>query len=216
MLRLVGLAAFCSMASMRVCDPMLVELSREFQVTTGDASAVIAAFAVAYGVLQLVYGPLGDRLGKVRVIIAATAACALFSALTALAPTFTVLVLARAAMGAAAAGIIPLSMAWIGDQVAYEQRQETLARLMAATVTGMMAGQWFGGFATETLGWRTAFGVLAVMFFAAAALLLRHARACAGCWRWWPSKERWPLAPWPLCPPAWSMGSGCRPRRPVA
>ena len=177
MLRLVGLAAFCSMASMRVCDPMLVELSREFQVTTGDASAVIAAFAVAYGVLQLVYGPLGDRLGKVRVIIAATAACALFSALTALAPTFTVLVLARAAMGAAAAGIIPLSMAWIGDQVAYEQRQETLARLMAATVTGMMAGQWFGGFATETLGWRTAFGVLAVMFFAAAALLLRHARA---------------------------------------
>ena len=165
------------MASMRVCDPMLVELSREFQVTTGDASAVIAAFAVAYGVLQLVYGPLGDRLGKVRVIIAATAACALFSALTALAPTFTVLVLSRAAMGAAAAGIIPLSMAWIGDQVAYEQRQETLARLMAATVTGMMAGQWFGGFATETLGWRTAFGVLAVMFFAAAALLLRHARA---------------------------------------
>ena len=176
MLRLVGLAAFCSMASMRVCDPMLVELSREFQVTTGDASAVIAAFAVAYGVLQLVYGPLGDMLGKVRVIITATAACALFSALTALAPTFTVLVVSRAAMGAAAAGIIPLSMAWIGDQVAYEQRQETLARLMGATVTGMMAGQWFGGFATETLGWRTAFGVLAVMFFAAAALLLRHAR----------------------------------------
>ena len=176
LLRLVGLAAFCSMASMRVCDPMLVELSREFQVTTGDASAVIAAFAVAYGVLQLVYGPLGDMLGKVRVIIAATAACALFSALTALAPTFTVLVVSRAAMGAAAAGIIPLSMAWIGDQVAYEQRQETLARLMGATVTGMMAGQWFGGFATETLGWRTAFGVLAVMFFAAAALLLRHAR----------------------------------------
>ena len=58
MLRLIGLAAFASMASMRVCDPMLVTLSREFQVTTGDAAAVVAAFAVAYGVLQLVYGPL--------------------------------------------------------------------------------------------------------------------------------------------------------------
>ena len=177
MLRLIGLAAFCSMASMRVCDPMLVELSQEFSVTTGDAAAVIAAFAVAYGVLQLVYGPLGDRLGKVHVIVGATSACAVFSAITALAPTFTVLVVSRAAMGAAAAGIIPLSMAWIGDEVAYEQRQETLARLMVATVTGMMAGQWFGGFATETLGWRAALGVLAVLFFTAATLLLRHARA---------------------------------------
>ncbi|MBY0410334.1 MAG: MFS transporter [Burkholderiaceae bacterium] len=177
MLRLLSLAAFSSMASMRVCDPMLVDLSREFAVTTGDASAVIAAFAVAYGVLQLAYGPLGDRLGKVRVILGATTACAVFSGMTALAPSFTMLVVSRAAMGAAAAGIIPLSMAWIGDQVPYEQRQETLARLMVATVTGMMAGQWFGGFATETLGWRTALAVLSVLFCTAALLLFRHARA---------------------------------------
>ena len=176
MLRFIGLAAFSSMAAMRVCDPMLVTLSQEFRITTGDASAVIAAFAVAYGVLQLVYGPLGDRWGKLRVIIGATAACALFSAITAMASNFTVLVVSRAAMGAAAAGIIPLSMAWIGDQVAYEQRQETLARLMGATVTGMMAGQWFGGFATETLGWRAAFAVLSVLFFTAAVLLLRQVR----------------------------------------
>ncbi|WP_255591468.1 MULTISPECIES: MFS transporter [unclassified Acidovorax] len=177
MLRLISLAAFCSMASMRVCDPMLVSLSHEFHVTTGDASAVVAAFAVAYGVLQLVYGPLGDRLGKLQVIIGATSACAVFSAATALAPSFTVLVVARAAMGAAAAGIIPLSMAWIGDEVDYGQRQETLARLMVATVTGMMAGQWFGGFATETLGWRGAFAVLSVLFMTAAVLLLRRLRA---------------------------------------
>ena len=179
-LRLLGLAAFCSMASMRLCDPMLVTLSQEFQVTTGDASAVISAFAVAYGVLQLVYGPLGDRLGKVRVIIAATAACALFSALTALAPTFTVLVLARAAMGAAAAGIIPLSMAWIGDQVPYAQRQEALARLMGATVSGMMFGQWFGGFAAQNWGWRSAFAALALLFALAAAGLLRQLRGGQG------------------------------------
>ena len=177
MLRLIGLAAFSSMASMRVCDPMLVALAEEFRISTGEAAAVVAAFAVAYGVLQLVYGPLGDRLGALRVIIGATAACAVFNAVTAMAPGFTVLVVARAAMGAAAAGIIPLSMAWIGDQVPYAQRQETLARLMGATVTGMMAGQWFGGFATETMGWRAAFAVLSVLFAVTAALLWRHVRA---------------------------------------
>ena len=168
MLRVISLAAFCSMASMRVCDPMLVSLAREFSVTTGDASAVIAAFAVSYGVLQLFYGPLGDRLGKVRVVIGATFACALFSGVT-----------ARAAMGASAAGIIPLSMAWIGDNVPYEQRQETLAQLMVATVSGMMAGQWFGGFAVEALGWRAAFVVLSLLFLTAASLLWRQSRTLA-------------------------------------
>ena len=157
---LISLAAFSSMASMRVCDPMLVGLSQEFGVSVGEASQAISAFALAYGTLQLFYGPLGDRIGKLRVINVAVLACAVFSAITAMASDFNLLVLARAAMGASAAGIIPLSMAWLGDQVSYERRQETLAKLMSATVTGMMAGQWFGGWAAELLGWRSAFVVL--------------------------------------------------------
>lgn len=168
---LISMAAFSSMASMRVCDPMLVALSAEFQVSVGEASRVVSAFAVAYGCLQLFYGPLGDRVGKLRVINAAVLACALFSALTAMASDFDVLVLSRALMGASAAGIIPLSMAWLGDQVSYERRQETLAKLMSATVTGMMAGQWFGGWAAESLGWRTAFACLSGMFATVCVLL---------------------------------------------
>jgi len=168
---LVSLAAFSSMASMRVCDPMLVALAGEFQVSVGEASRVVSAFAVAYGCLQLFYGPLGDRVGKLRVINAAVLACAVFSALTATASDFNGLVVARALMGASAAGIIPLCMAWLGDQVSYDRRQETLAQLMSATVTGMMAGQWFGGWAAESLGWRSAFVVLSCMFATACVLL---------------------------------------------
>lgn len=168
---LISLAAFSSMASMRVCDPMLVALAGEFRVSVGESSRVISAFAVAYGSLQLFYGPLGDRIGKLRVINVAVLACAVFSAITAMASDFNLLVLARAAMGASAAGIIPLSMAWLGDQVSYERRQETLAKLMSATVTGMMAGQWFGGWAAELLGWRSAFVVLSGMFATACTLL---------------------------------------------
>lgn len=156
---------------MRVCDPMLVALAGEFRVSVGESSRVISAFAVAYGSLQLFYGPLGDRIGKLRVINVAVLACAVFSAITAMASDFNLLVLARAAMGASAAGIIPLSMAWLGDQVSYERRQETLAKLMSATVTGMMAGQWFGGWAAESLGWRSAFVVLSGMFATACTLL---------------------------------------------
>ena len=66
--RLVGLSSFCSMASMRMCDPMLGGLGQEFAVTTGDAANVIAAYTISYGVLQMFYGPLGDRVGPLRVI----------------------------------------------------------------------------------------------------------------------------------------------------
>ena len=173
-LRLISLAGFASMASMRVCDSFLVALAVEFQVSTGDASSVISAFAIAYGLMQLVYGPLADRVGKVRVILFATIGCAVFSVLTALAPSLNLLVIARAGLGALAAGIIPLSLAWIGDQVSYDKRQETLAKLTAATVSGMMVGQWLGGLAAETIGWRFALGGLSVVFATAAIWLFRR------------------------------------------
>jgi predicted MFS family arabinose efflux permease len=137
---------------------------------------VVSVFAVVYGVLQLFYGPLGERFGKLRVVSLAVLACALFSAITALSTNLPMLVIMRGFMGAAAAGIIPLSMAWVGDQVPYERRQETLAKLMSATVLGMMSGLWFGGFAADTVGWRGAFVLLAAMFGVAAMLLLRRLR----------------------------------------
>jgi predicted MFS family arabinose efflux permease len=167
-LRSAGMAAFGAMAAMRACDAMLLALAGEFGRSVGDTSHVISAFAISYGLLQIFYGPLGDRIGKLRVVAGACLACAASSVVVALAPTLDALVIARAFMGAAAAGIIPLTMAWVGDNVPYEQRQETLARLLGATVSGMIAGQWLGAWITETLGWRQAFWVLTVVFGAAA------------------------------------------------
>ena len=193
-LRVMGLAGFASMASMRMCDPMLVVLGQEFHITTGEASQVVSVFAVSYGLSQLLYGPLGDRFGKLRVIFLAVLACALFSAITSQVSNFEVLVVLRGFMGAAAAGIIPLSMAWIGDQVAYDRRQETLANLMGYTVSGMMVGLWFGGFAAEHLGWRTALAVVSCVFAIAAGLLWRKLRQT-------------PTAPSGAEPPTFSMVS---------
>jgi len=82
------------------------------------------------------------------------------------------------ALGAAA--IIPLSLAWIGDAVAYEMRQETLARVGLGTTLGIAGGQLLGGLFTDTLGWRWAFGFMTLLFGAVALLLyvdLRRQRA---------------------------------------
>lgn len=172
MLWLLSICAFASMASMRVCDSMLPALATGFSTTTGQAARAISAFALAYGLLQLFYGPLGDRYGKVRVIGFATLACTLGNVGAAFSSNLDWLVASRIASGAAAAGIIPLTMAWIGDNVPYDGRQEVLARLLGATVFGMIAGQWVGGLVADTLGWRAAFAMLTVLFLASGLLLV--------------------------------------------
>jgi predicted MFS family arabinose efflux permease len=170
-LALLSAAAFASMTSMRICDPLLPALAREFATSTGRAAQVISAFAVAYGVLQLVYGPLADRHGKFRVVTLAALGCAVCNLAAAFAPSLPLLVASRAASGATAAAVIPLTMAWIGDAVPYERRQEALARLLGATVIGMIIGQWAGGLLADTLGWRSVFVALALAFAAAGAMM---------------------------------------------
>jgi MFS family permease len=173
MLALLALAGFLGTVSMRLCDAMLPALATVFATSTAQVATVISAFTVTYGLMQLVYGPLGDRYGKPRVIAGAVALCALACLAAALAPTLATLTLARCAMGAGAAAIVPMSLAWIGDSVPMAQRQEVLARYSTATLGGMVIGAFAGGLFTETVGWRWAFVALALPFAVASWALWR-------------------------------------------
>lgn len=173
---LLALAAFVSASAFRICDPMLPQLAQEFSVSTGQASYAVMAFAVAYGVLQMFFGPVGDRYGKYRVVCVATFACAIGSAGAAFAGSLDMLVLCRMLSGAAGAGVVPLSMAWIGDNVPYERRQATLARFLTGTILGMAAGSLAGGLFTDTIGWRSAFHVLVAGYLLVGVLLWREVR----------------------------------------
>lgn len=171
---LLATAAFSSTSAFRVLDPALPQLSQEFQITTGEAAKVVTWFVFAYGLLQFFYGPVGDRFGKFRTLAFATLACAVGNLVAASAQTFEWVLLGRAMSGATAAAIVPLSMAWIGDHVAYEDRQVTLAQFMTGTILGMSAGLVIGGIFTDTLGWRWSFVFLAVVYAVVGIWLLRQ------------------------------------------
>ncbi len=83
-LALLGAAAFMVIADVRVIDPLLHIIADEFGASVGSAAVIVTAYNIPYGLFQLVYGPLGDRIGKLKVMTAAmilfalgTAACAL-------------------------------------------------------------------------------------------------------------------------------------------
>lgn len=177
---LLSSGAFFSGAALRICDALIPRLARDFAITTGTAGRVVISFSVAYGLMQLVFGPLGDRFGKARLVNIALAGCAVGAIACLLAPGFDALVGLRIIWGMAAAGVIPLSMALIGDMVPYEERQATLARMLTGLLSGMMAGQLAGGlFADSPWGWRGAFGTLAVGYVVVAVAFALNARGAA-------------------------------------
>ena len=72
-LLVLGTAAFLVQADSRVVDPLLKLIAGDFQVTKEAASIALTLYAFAYGLFQLVYGPLGDRIGKLKVMAGALA-----------------------------------------------------------------------------------------------------------------------------------------------
>lgn len=169
----LSMGGFCSAISLRVSDALLPRLADTFAVSIGSAASVVTVFALAYGIAQLFFGPVGDRYGKYRVIAWGATACVASAMLCALAPGFEALLGARLVAGATAASIIPLAMAWIGDVVPYAERQPVLARFLIGQILGISGGVVLGGYAADHLDWRTPFAVIAALFACNALVLLR-------------------------------------------
>lgn len=175
---LLALAGFFSGSALRICDGLLPRLATDFAITPGVAGRVVFTFAIAYGLSQLMFGPLGDRWGKARMMSISLFGSAITSLVCAMAPTFDALVQLRVLWGLSAAGVIPLSIAWVGDTVPYEQRQTTLARMLLGNVAGMTAGQLAGGvFADAAVGWRGAFVALSLGYLVISTLLFVRLRS---------------------------------------
>jgi len=165
-LLVLGAAAFMVQADARVIDPLLHVVSDDFHTIPARAAIIVSSYALPYGLFQLFYGPLGDRVGKLRVMAfclalfaAGTFACGFVPSLQ----TFAVL---RFLTGAAAAAVIPMSLGYIGDKFSYEHRQVALGRFMSALMMGQILGSSLGGVFGQYLGWRNvffAFGVLALV-----------------------------------------------------
>jgi predicted MFS family arabinose efflux permease len=167
----LALASFASQAMVRAGDTLLPQIAADFGVTVGVASIVITAYAATHGSMQFVSGPVADRFGKYRTVALACALSSVTVALCGLASTLNNLTLARLASGMTAAWILPIGLAYIGDVVPYDRRQQVLGQFLAGQVLGQMFGQAAGGIVGDYFGWR-------MMIFLLAGMLALAALAC--------------------------------------
>lgn len=163
----LSLAGFIVVACMRVSDPLLPIIAEEFGVSVGQAGIVVTAYAVAYGLFLLAYGPLGDRYGKLRIIALTLTAATFCVAACAFATNLYMLAALRFLTGVASAATVPLAIAFIGDNVPMESRQKTIARYASGIIFGQMLGSALGGILADWFGWRAIF----LLFGAATGLV---------------------------------------------
>ncbi len=168
----LGLACFAGALASRVTDPFVVAMSAEFRASPEGVALLASAFAVPFALVQPVLGPLGDALGKRRVIRGALCLLAVFTLLSPFAPDLATLAVLRGLSGAAAGGVMPLSLATVGDAVAMRERQVALSRLIAFAIAGQVGGGALAGALAPFFGWRGVLGLCGAAALGAAALML--------------------------------------------
>lgn len=164
-----GVACLASSLAIRALDPLVVVLALEFAVPAATVALLGTAYALPYALVQPALGPLGDAIGKLRVVRVCLVVLAAALAASALVPDLTSLFVLRVVAGAASGGIFPLCIALVGDRVPLERRQVALSRLMVAGLTGSAGGGALGAWLEPFLGWR---GVLLLYAGAAVAGIL--------------------------------------------
>ena len=150
----LSLCCFAAALIIRMVDPLVPDIAREFASTPEHMALLASAFAFPYAFGQPLLGPLGDAIGKARIIQGCLIILTLALALSAIAPTPATLFAARIAAGLAAGGTVPVSLAMVGDRVAMDQRQVALSRLLVAMLTGQLVGALGAGVVGSYLGWR--------------------------------------------------------------
>ena len=175
-LLVLGAAAFIVQTDARVMDPLLHAVATTFSTTPPAAAIVISSYALPYGLFQLLYGPIGDRVGKLRVMAACLAVFSCGTFACTFVPSIPVFAILRFLTGVVAAAVVPMSLGYIGDKFPYQGRQIALGRFMSALMTGQIVGSSLGGLFGQYLGWRYVFIVDGVCAAGVSVLLAREAR----------------------------------------
>lgn len=174
----LSLIGFIVALASRATDPIIPPIAHDIGVDPNAVALLTTAFALPFALVQPVLGPVGDMVGKVRVMIACLAVTILAMIASGLATNFTVLLVARIVAGAAAGGIFPVGIAVIGDLIPVKNRQVAIGRWLTAVITGNLIGSSLAGVIGDLLSWRGVFFVIAglgVVALVVAMVSLREA-----------------------------------------
>ncbi len=177
LIAMLALGVFAGTLQTRITDPIVAVLAQDFGATTARVALIASAYALPFALIQPILGPVGDAMGKRRVITVALSVLTIMLIASAFVPNLDSLLVVRALAGLAAGGVMPLTIAMVGDAVPVQGRQVALSRLLAVVITGQIAGGSMSGLLEPYLGWRGVMLAASVLPAIAVAGLILGGRA---------------------------------------
>lgn len=149
--------------AMTICLPSLPGWAQEFGASQSHVQLSFSAFVAAYGGLQLIYGPVSDRLGRKPVLLFGLVLAALGSLLGALATDLDTVIVARALQGAGSAAGMVVGRALVQDLFQGRERPRMMAYIGMTMGLCPPTATLLGGQVHVHLGWQLNFALMAVL-----------------------------------------------------
>ena len=152
----------------------LVESLKKSDLHLSDtqAGSLMTGFVIVYMLTSPIFGTLGDRRGRPRLLALGVGIWSIATALGGLARSFLGLFAARATVGIGEAAYGTIAPALLADSFPKEKRGRVFAIFFAAIPIGSAAGYALGGLVDQRFGWRAAFTIAGLPGLALALLCL--------------------------------------------
>jgi EmrB/QacA subfamily drug resistance transporter len=164
-------AAFLESSVVTVALPAI---GHDLDLELGGLQWVMNAYLLTLSALMITGGSLGDLYGRRRIFNLGLLGFAASSLLCAVAPSAAVLIVARVLQGAAAAMLVPASLAIVEASFAEEDRGAAIGAWSGWSGISSLAGPFLGGWLVDAASWRWVFAIVVFAALAAAWLGLRH------------------------------------------
>ena len=150
--------------------PALPGLTQELGASMPQAQLTLTALLLAFGISQLFWGPLSDRLGRRPILLIGMVAYVAASAASAMAPTMDILIVCRTLQGAAMGAGVMCARALLRDLYEPEQGANIMSKGLSGLGVIACCSAPLGGLLTAIFNWHAA--LLALAVFGAATLAL--------------------------------------------
>src|SRR5882724_13505820 len=153
----LSLSMLLSSLGISISNVGLPNLAQAFNASFQEVQWIVLAYLLAITTLIVGVGRLGDVTGRRRLLLAGIVLFTLASGLSGVAPTLGLLIAARAAQGFAAAIMMALTMAFVGDIVPKDRTGSAMGLLGTMSAIGTALGPSLGGILIAGVGWRAIF-----------------------------------------------------------
>ena len=156
----VTLLNFLNYIDRYILAAVLPRMQSELSLTNTQAGLLATAFLFAYFITSPIFGALGDRLSRTRLMAVGVSAWSVATAATGIMRGFVQLMIARSCVGVGEAAYATISPALLSDYCPRSQRGRAFAIFYVAIPVGAASGYLLGGLIEPALGWRAAFYVV--------------------------------------------------------